>query len=226
MSTETTDRPNIAKPETSNKWARWEPLTGIAFAVFFLGSIVASNPPKGSASDSRWVANYATRGKQLHHLATGLLLVLAGLCLMAFLVTLWTRVAAARSSRRTSPLPLVAAGTSAASIAVGGVIMASVSGNALFGSAPVPGADLLRFANGLGFALVGVAGMLSAALSLTCLSVQARSRGIFTNRLFGFSLLVAVLLLAGVAFVPIFGLLLWSIIVAIALIRNEPTQRS
>jgi hypothetical protein len=212
------DIATAAGPERS--WTRWEPLAGIAFVVFFIGSVVASSPPNENATDAKWVANYATHAKQTQHLATGILLVLAGLSLLVFLTGVWNRVAAARSARRTSPLPVVAAGAAAALIAAGGVVMASVSGDALLSSAPVPTADVLRLTSGLGFALVGLAGMLAAALSVVSLAAQARSCGIFGNRLFAFSVVVAVLLLAGLAFVPIVGLLIWAVIVAIHLVRT------
>ncbi len=209
--------------DLTRRWVRLAPLTGIAFVVLFFGSVAASSPPKGSASDKAWVAAYATRGKQLQHLTTGYLLVFAGLCLMAFLTTLWTRVAGARSPARTSVLPLVAAGLSAASIAAGGVIMASSSGNKLFGKTPMPNADLLRFEDGLGFAMVAVAGMLAAALAIVCLGVQARSAGVFGTGLFVFSLVVAVLLIGAAAFVPILALLVWLVVVAVVLMRRPAT---
>lgn len=73
--------------------------------------------------------------------------------------------------------------------------------------------------------MVSVAGMLAAALSIACVSVQARSAEVFSTRLTRFSLVVAVLLLGAVAFVPILALLLWLIVVAITLTR-APTMRA
>jgi hypothetical protein len=73
-----------------------------------------------------------------------------------------------------SPLPLVAAGVSASCIAVGGILPAGVSGMILLDSMPLPGADILRFSNGLGFAMVGIGGTSATALSIVCLGVQAR----------------------------------------------------
>ena len=210
--------PTLAPP--ARTWARLEPWSGFAFAVFFIGSVAASSPPSESASDQKWIANYATHAKQAQHLVTGVLLVLAAVSLLVLLTGLWSRVVAARGAQRTSPLPVVAAGVAAALMAAGGVVMASVSGNALLSSAPIPNADILRLTNGLGFALVGLAGMLAAALSVTSVAAQARACGIFSRRLFAFSVIVAVLLLAGLAFVPIFGLVIWTVAVAIVLMRT------
>jgi hypothetical protein len=198
---------------------RAAPLSGIAFVVFFIASVVVSNVPKSSASDAEWLRQYATHAKQAGHLATGILLVLAGLSLMVFLTHLWSRVAA-RRAEPVGPLPLVAAGTSAACIAVGGILMGSVSGSALIGSAPIPDAGLLRFTNDAGFAMVGIAGMLAASLAIACLSVQAHAAGLFGTRLFRFSLLVSVVLLAAAAFIPILVLLIWLVVVAVSLRRS------
>lgn len=203
---------------------RVAPISAIAFVVFFIASIAASSAPSATASDADWVAAYASHGKQVGHFATGILLVLAALSLVTFLTDLWTRVVAAAQPRSVSPLPVVAAGISAACIAAGGVLMASISASALIGSAPIPQAGLLRFGNDVGFGLVGLAGMLAASLSIACLSLQARSVGLFGSRLTRFSLVVAVLLLGSVAFVPILALLVWLIVVTVALRRSSTVR--
>jgi len=201
-------------------WKRIAPYAGIAFVVFFAASVTVSTVPKNGASDQAWLAAYATHSKQAGHLATGILLVLAALSLMTFVTHIWTRVVEADSARAVSPLPVVAAGVAAACIAVGGVLMAAASGSALLYSQPLPGADVLRLGNDAGFAMVGVAGMLAASLSIACLSVQARAAGLFGTRLARFSLAVAVVLLASVAFVPIVALLVWLITVTVTLARR------
>jgi hypothetical protein len=204
-------------------WRRVAPYSGIAFVVFFIASVVVSNVPKDTASDHAWLAAYATHAKQAGHLATGVLLVLAALSLMTLLTHLWTQVAEARDPRAASPLPVVAAGVSAACIAVGGVLMAVASGSALLGSQPIPGADVLRLGNDAGFAMVSVAGMLAAALSIGCLSVQARAAGIFGTRFTRFSVAVAIVLLASVAFLPIVALLVWLVAATVTLTRRAPS---
>jgi hypothetical protein len=203
-------------------WRRAAPYSGIAFVVFFLASFVVSSVPRNTASDHAWLAAYATHAKQAGHLATGVLLVLAALSLMTFLTHIWTRVTGARDSRAVSPLPIVAAGVAAACIAVGGILMAAPSGSALLYSQPMPGADILRLGNDVGFAMVGVAGMLAAALSIACLSVQARAAGIFGARLARFSLAVAVVLLGSVAFLPVIALPIWLVAVTVSVTRGAP----
>jgi hypothetical protein len=201
--------------------ARTAPLSGIAFVVFFIASIVVSSAPKATASDQAWIAAYATHAKQAQHLATGILLVLAGLSLAAFLTCLWQRVRQARPGHDFSPLPVIAAGIAAACMSVGGVLMAGASGSALIGSAPLPGVAVLRLGDEVGFAMVAVGGMLAAALSVALLAAQARRAGLFGSRLTRFSVVVAVLLLASVTFVPIVALLIWSLVVATGLLRGS-----
>lgn len=205
-------------------WKRAAPLTGIAFVVFFIASVAVSSVPKNTASDAAWLAAYATHAKQAGHLATGVLLVLAAISLMSFLTHLWTRIADARAPEATSPLPIIAAGASAACIMVGGVVMAAVSGSALLYSQPLPGADVLRLTDSLGFAIVSVAGMPAAALSIAGVSLQARSAGVFSARLTRLSLVVAAVLLAAVAFVPILALLVWLIVITVVLMRERAAR--
>ena len=99
--TEGADHDQFAAPLTRNSSgcrrgaARHRPvarLTGIAFVVFFLGGVVASNAPSDNASAASWMAAYTGGGRQFSHEASGVLLVLAALSLMSFLVTAWSRV--------------------------------------------------------------------------------------------------------------------------------------
>lgn len=199
---------------------RIAPISGISFAIFFIAGVTVSNPPSDSASNSKWVAEYATHGKQVQHLTTGILLVLAALSLLIFLTELWTRAGESEAPPR-SPLPLVAAGTSAACIAAGGVSMGVVSGAALIGGAPIPGADILRLGNDLGFAMAALGGMLAAALSIAGIGLQARRSGMFSARLTRATLVVAVLQLGALAFFPIVAMLIWCVVVAVGLLRGS-----
>jgi hypothetical protein len=214
------DTAAIPTSVTTHGWRRWESLTGIGFVAFFIASVGASNPPAPSASDQAWVANYAGRSHEVRHLITGICLVIAALCLMSFLTMLWTRIAAARRPARLSSLPLAAAGVSAACIAVGGVLMGGMSGSMLFASAPEPSAQILRLGNDVGFAMVGLPGMLAAALCVACLSVSGHAVGLFGRGMSIFGLVVAVVLLAALAFVPVFAFLIWMVVAAVMVMRN------
>jgi hypothetical protein len=213
-----TEAPETSVSARRRTVARWEALSGLGFVVLFLGGVMASSPPADNAPDASWIADYTGRAHQASHLATGLLLVLAGLCLLAFLTGVWRRVAALAGG--VSPLPVAAAAVSAACIAAGGVVMGFVSGGELVGRYPLPGADVLRLSNDLGFALVGVAGMIAAGFSVACLSVQGYRAGMFGRKMRVFGIGVGVVLLGSIAFVPIIVLLVWVGVVAVRELRG------
>ena len=216
--------------ETRRSWGRREPLFGIAFVVFFLGSVGASSVPANNASDKDWVAAYATHGQQARHVITGLCLIGAAFCLLRFLTMLWKAVAEAGKPEQLSRVPLIAARVSAASIAVGGLLMGGISAAMLTGAAHKPDTTALKFGNGAGFLMVAIPGMLAAALSIAYLSVRARSAGFFGKKLMVFSLVVSVVLLGAVVFVPIVALLIWLIVVTIVFMGKNaaamPTTRA
>ena len=209
---------------TSAKVSPVGALAGPAFAVLFLASVAVSSPPANSASDAKWVANYTGHGHQIQHMATGLLLVLAGLCLMTFLTSLWRRIAE-RRSEPTNPLALVAAGVGAACISAGGVVMATVSASELIGSYALPGADVLRLTNDVGFGLVSVGGMWATALAVAVLSAQGKAAGVLNSRVATFGWVVAILLIFSLLFVPIVALLIWAVTVGVHSVRTRPEKK-
>lgn len=221
-----TDQPTAVDYAGSRRLERWQPLTAVAFVVCFVASVVVSSVPADNAPDLTWTRAYTGTANAREHLATGILLVLAALSLLSFLTLLSTRIAAARRPAAISPLPLVAAGVSAACISVGGVMMASISGSILIGSMHVPNADELRFANDTGFAMVSVAGMLAAALSIACLSIQARSAHVFGTKMMRFGIVVSIALLGAVAFAPIAALLIWLLVAAYTVTRSTQRERA
>jgi hypothetical protein len=184
--------------------------------VFFFGGVASSNPPTDGASDAEWMASYTGTGKRWSHVASGVFLILAALSLMTFLTGMWQRISSARPAGATSPLPLVAAGVATTCMAVGGTLMGYVSGAELSGNYPLPSADFLRFSNGFGFGVTGIAGMLAAAVCLTVLAHQARTAGVFGRNLAIFTWIVALILLASVLFFPIAALMIWIVVCIIS----------
>lgn len=205
---------------------RWEPYAGVAYVVFFVGSVVASGPPADNASDQKWIANYTGHGRQVGHVATGILLALAGLALMTFLVALWRRIADAEPTASPSRLPIAAAAAVAALMGAGGQVMSFISGGEIIGHYPLPSADLLRMSNDLGFALAGVAGSWVAAVAVATLSVQGRAAGVFGTRMRTFGVITAVVLILAPLFFPIVVLLAWVLTVAITWIRRSGEHAS
>lgn len=209
-----------AHRDQPKSWRRWEPLTGVAFiALFLAGFLMMVNGPNPNDSNATWHTYFADRGHQVLITASGFILVAAGLCLLAFLTTAWLRIGARRGAA-SSPLPLIAAGVAAASIVIGAVSQAVVTGSMLFGSMPEPGADTLRLGLNLSFPFIAVAGMFAASLSIAGLSIQAYSAGIVGRRLLIPGLVVAVGLLASVFFFPMVLLLVWAAVMTAVLMRQ------
>lgn len=200
---------------------RADVLAGIGFIVFFLVGVLSSSPPGNGAPNAQWVANYTGNGNLWSHVLSGVCLILAALCLMAFLTGMWQRISSARPAGTTSPLPLLAAGVTATLMAFGGTLMAYIAGSELSGSYPLPSADLLRLSNGLGFLVTGIPGMAATALCITVLAVQARRAGLFGQRMAVFTWIVAAVLLLSYLFIPIIALMVW-IVVAIITARRQP----
>ena len=198
----------------------WEPYAGLAYVVLFLGGILVSSPPADKASAEKWVANYTGVSQQARHVATGFLLLLAGLALMTFLVALWRRIADADPDVPTSPLPIAAASVAAACMAAGGMVMSYISGGQILGDFPLPSVDLLRLSNDLGFALAGVAGGLSAGVAVAGLSLQGHRAGVFSTRMRNAGLATSVILVLSPMFIPIVALLAWVFGAAISWIRQ------
>jgi hypothetical protein len=201
---------------------RGDMFAGIGFVVVFIVGVVSSSPPNNSASDAKWKANYTGTSNNVTHVVSGVCLILAALCLMTFLTGMWRRISSARPAGETSPLPLVAAGVAAACMAFGGILMAYIAGSQLSGTYPLPSADLLRLSNGLGFLVTGIPGMAATALSIAVLGYQARTAGVFGQKMAIFTWIVAALLLASYLFFPIVALMVW-IVVCIVTGRRSST---
>jgi hypothetical protein len=198
-------------------------LSGIGFIVFFLGGVMSSSPPNANATDAKWVANYTGTSNDWSHVLSGIFLVLAALSLMSFLAGMWQRISSVRPAGTTSPVPLVAAGVAATCMAVGGTLMAYISGSELSGKYALPSPDLLRLSNGLGFVLTGIPGMLATALCLAVLAYQARTAEVFGPAMAIFTWIVAVVLLLSFLFLPIAALMVWIVVAIVGARRGAHT---
>jgi hypothetical protein len=212
----------LSRHVPSGAHGRLLPLTGLAFIACFIGSVVASNPPKNSASDRAWIASYTGSANKAHHVITGVFLVLAAISLLTFLTALWRRIGDAQPGITRSPIAVAASAAGASAIAVGGVVMGA-AGPILTGHTGPGVANLFRLANGLGFALVALGGMPAIALAVVCLSVDGRRAAVFGRGVSTFGIVAAIALLAALAFVPIVLLLAWVLAVSVTLLRAPQT---
>jgi hypothetical protein len=100
------------------------------------------------------------------------------------------------------------------------MVMGYISGGEIIGKYPLPGADLLRTSNDLGFALAGIAGSWAAAVAVATLSIQGHTAGVFGTKMRAAGIITAVALLLSMLFVPIVLLFAWVLAAAIIWIRK------
>jgi len=208
-------------------WSRLEPVTGIVFVVLFVVAFYINQAPGDGASNQEWLKTYANSGNQILFVVSGFMLVIASLCLLAFVNSLWSRIAAARRPQETSRLPRAGAGLAAAAIALGAVLAATVPGTMIFrshlaaGQLRLPSADILRLTADAFFAFVSVAGMFGVALAIAGLGVQARSAGLFGRWFATTSIVVAIITLFSFGYYPMIAPMLWFLVVSIMLLRRN-----
>jgi hypothetical protein len=202
-------------------------VTGIVLVVLFVLAFHLNQAPGDGASNAEWQKAYANSGNQVLFVVSGFMLVVASLCLLAFVHSFWMRIAAARLPRETSRLPRSAATLAATCIALGAVLSATVPGTMIFrshlaaGHLSLPSADILRLTADAFFAFVSVAGMFGVALAIAGLGMQARSAGLFGRRFAITSAVVAIITLFSFGYYPMAASGFWFLVVSIMLLRRD-----
>ena len=206
------------QPSTTQMSSRWAGIAGIGFALLAVVGFIIAGGPNYNESDQTWVAWFQDsnhRGAQI----AGMFLVLAAvLLLVIFFATLRRQAVAAGGSAQASALSGAAGVMLATTVAVGTVIHNEVSAAMQFApnNFPVPGADVLRTLDNLGFGVGVVAAGFAAALFVASLAHTLRGAAIVPGWLVTAGYVVGVLLLFSFAFFPLFLLPLWILAVGIA----------
>lgn len=197
------------------------PLPGVLFVATFVVGLLISSSPDDGASDKTWTDFYGNRGNRIAVLVGGYLLLFAGMLLLIFFTRLHRRVYAASDPGNRDPLPLIAATAAGTLVAAGGLISATISGGAIFGSLPIPtDAGLLRFTSDVGFVLPSVGGMFAVAVAIVTITLHAHRSGYFGRVLSIFSGVAAVAGVASAMFFPIAVVLIWVLVISIVLARR------
>ena len=149
-------------------------------------------------------------------LVGGYLLVVAGLL---FLPVAWTAVQRIRPglSAMNEQLAKWTALLFTAMVLVGGMVMASVAGAVQFGGEDNPPTDIIRFIPQIGFAVLLVAGALSAGVFLALVSRAGQVSGAVPAWFFGLGYVAAVAMLFGALFLPMILLPIWAIATAVVM---------
>jgi hypothetical protein len=200
-------------------------LAGLAFAFLFVMGTAVLNIPLG-ASDRKLVAWWSDSGNQLTAVVSMYLFILAGLCFLVFLAKLRSRLLAAEGGMGELTSLAVASGAvfvamlfvAAASRGAIGVAIKSPGNNE-----SLPGADTLRYVPQVGYAALGAAGLLAAAVAMATTSWLIMRTAVFGRWLAwvggGGAILVVVANVALVGMLAIPVILVWALATSAAMWR-------
>jgi hypothetical protein len=202
---------------------RWGPWAGIVFAVLFVVGLSMNNLPSSDDSVAKITSYYNDSGDRAQIIIAAYLLFLAGLFFLWFLASLRERL-----------LEVEGAPGRLTSIAVGGGIVfvpllmvaaacfASVAGDVSFGGEDFVSVDGARFLPELGYPILLIGGAFAAIAMIDAASILIVRTGILPVWIGYFGFVAAVLLLAGVVYIPMVLLALWVLAVSIAMMRTRP----
>lgn len=209
-------------------WRHGVTIAGMAFAVLFVaGLLTSAGTPDYDAPPQEWADWYTDSGNRGMQVISMLLLVLSALSLLVFAAGLYRRLRSFSLDRHGWPLVALAAGVVLATlITVSAVAMSTVSAAMEFSPTdfPVPGADVAQVLEQLGFGVLLLGGGWAAALFVAAVSLSARGTAALPAWMATAGLVVAVLLLASVAFLPMLLLPIWALVVSFLGLKEPATS--
>lgn len=223
--TATVGDPTRATPRTAR--GRIGAVAGLAFSFFFFMGTAMLDLPHG-ISDREMVAWWSDSGHQTTTVVSMYFFVLAGLFFLIFLAKLRSRLLTAEGG--TGELTSLVVASGAVFVAMLFVAAASRGGigfaiKSPVGDEVVPGAETLRFFPAIGYAALGVAGMLAAAVTMATTSLLIVRTALFGRWLAwvgaaaALAIVLASIALSGVLVIP--AMLLWTIAISVALWRAD-----
>ena len=201
-------------------------LAGVAFAVLFFLGTASLNIPHG-ASDQKLVAWWSESGNQLTSVISMYCFIVAGLCFLAFLVPLRTRLLTAEGGTGALTTLVVASGAvfvamlfvAAASRGVVGFAIKSPGDNE-----SLPGTDTLRYLPQTGYAALGAGGLLAAAVAMSATSWLIVRTAVFGRWLAWVGAAAAFVIVAAnaalVGMIAIPAMLVWALATSAAMWRG------
>jgi hypothetical protein len=201
-------------------------IAGIIFAITVVVGLVFAASIDSESSDASILKDANDSGTQTFIIIGAYLLALSGVMLLCFAARLRSFLGAAEGGRETlARLAQTGATVSAASIATGGFIIASVAFAIVFGSTPdVKDADVARFIPQIGFGIILIGGMFAAIVMILSSSIIILRTRVLPTWYGWFGFVASIALLAGVFFFPAIGLVIWALIGGILMLsRTEDT---
>ena len=215
-----------ATTTTRTAGGRLGAIAGLAFAFLFFMGTALLNIPHGS-SDAKLVAWWADSGNQTTAVVSMYLFAVAGLAFLLFLAKLRSRLLVAEGGTGELTSLVVASGVvfvamlfvAAASRGVIGFAIKSPGDNE-----SLPGADTLRYLPQIGYAALGIGGMLAAAVAIATTSWIIVRTAVFGRWLAWVGALAAILVvvasvsLVGMLAIP--AMLVWVVCMSVAMWRG------
>jgi hypothetical protein len=198
-------------------------IAAIVFAVLFVGALMLpGETPAGEDPDDEVVDYYEDSANQRRLLASVYLMTIGSLALVVLATVQF------RSGTTPASIARAMAYVAAAAFAIGSVALAAVGAEALINEDTPIDAGVARFLPSLGFGTILVVGGLAASAMIAAISADWQKRGTMPNWLCWLGYVCAVILLAGVMFIPMIALIIWAIATGIVLLTRdtEPTARA
>jgi len=208
---------------------RWVGVAGIVAAVLFVpGFFLMGGTPEYNAPDAEWVDWFDKDANTTGAVIATLIMVVAALTIIVFAAGLAARLRAAGGQRANAVMLVGAAVAAGTAFMVGAMTTSALAGAIAFApDFPVPGPEDIYVAKAIeqiGFGIVLVAGGWSSALMVAIASFSARRTGQLPTWLTTGGIVVAVLLLASIAFLPLLLLPIWLLVTGIVLLGQGPAS--
>jgi hypothetical protein len=202
--------------------SRWAPLSGIAFVVAYVVGMILVRTPDSSDPAATIAAYYNQKSHRVDMLIAAYILVAAALLFLGFLTSLRSRLRAAEGGNGTLSALVFGAGVVFVGLlAIGALAMAAVPGSISFGeNKSIYGADTIQMAQSLGWGVILIGGMLSAAVMIFTASILTLRTGALPAWSAWVGILAAIALLFAVIWIPQIALLIWALCVSGAMLAR------
>src|ERR1700730_2698045 len=198
-----------AEAENPGRLDRVGAWMGIAFVVLFVAGFMTFSTPNSNKDTVKWARWWTDSGHRVGAVIGAYLMVLGVLAFVWFMWALRRRL-----GDQGGPM-VVFGGLFVGMVLVSALIRAAIPGAKLFGNTPVPAGDFARQFDQIGFALLLVAGALSAGAFTAFASFAARRHAILPGWLTTAGYVVAVLQLVAGFFFPFVLFVFWVLVTAI-----------
>ena len=204
--------------------ARLAPLSGPVFVILMIaGFLIAGSSPNPDASDTKIAAYLTKSSNQSHNQTAWLILLVAMLFLVAFFVTLRSRLVEAEGGIGRFGAMALGAGIAssvflitAISIFVSPLLAADDAGKNLLDP------SVYRIAQDLGY-MLWVSSVVVGALAVWATSAAVFQTGVLPRWFGWFSVVVGIICLGALFFFPIFVYWLWILVAGILLFLRPAT---